>query len=340
MVGESRNELLQWVNSELDLNYTKVEQCGTGAAYCQLMDSIIGGIPMNKVKFDTKNELDYRQNMKVLQIAFNRAGITKSIEVEKLIKCRLQDNLELLQFIRKYWMENKDVHGNYDPQSRRISSAGTISSSGTSNGSSHPLPRSRNSSGGVGVRVGSGGAGVTSTTSSRNSITSRPVASGNGSSRPASRAASGAALSSNTSPANGSTSNGGTPQVRQLPRQRRSTIETSPKTNTYLNPTTPNKLQQRNQEFNELSKQLEQANEELYEYKISYESKETERNFYFNKLIEIETLIRNTTSEENKDVVEGLTVLELANQVQEILYSTEEGFQVADEMEGIDEETF
>lgn len=38
----SRTELLAWLNELLALNYTKVEQCGTGGAYCQILDSIYG----------------------------------------------------------------------------------------------------------------------------------------------------------------------------------------------------------------------------------------------------------------------------------------------------------
>ena len=41
-MGESRSELVAWVNELLQINYTKIEQCGTGAAYCQIMDSIYG----------------------------------------------------------------------------------------------------------------------------------------------------------------------------------------------------------------------------------------------------------------------------------------------------------
>ena len=44
-MGESRTELLQWLNDLLQLNYTKIEQCGTGAAYCQIFDSIYGMHP-------------------------------------------------------------------------------------------------------------------------------------------------------------------------------------------------------------------------------------------------------------------------------------------------------
>lgn len=301
MVGESRSELLQWLNSELDLNYTKIEQCGSGAAYCQLMDSIFGGIPMSKVKFDTKLEYDFRSNMKILQVAFNKQNMTKTIEVERLIKCRLQDNLELLQFMRKVWMDNKDVHSVYDPQSRRTSSGSSTQS-------------------GVGVGVGVG--------APRSRVSSAGLSGNRTASRPSSRTAS------------GNITNGDSPNVRLLPKQRRSTIETN--TPPLHNPTTPNNggSLQRKQELAAAQKQLEQANEELVEYKIQVESMETERNFYFNKLIEIETLIRNITNEENKSILESLTVGGLAEQVQQILYTTEEGFQVAEEMEGIDEETF
>lgn len=37
-----RQELLNWLNQLLQLNVTKVEQCGTGAALCQVFDSIYG----------------------------------------------------------------------------------------------------------------------------------------------------------------------------------------------------------------------------------------------------------------------------------------------------------
>jgi len=39
-MGESRSELLAWLNELLQINYTKIEQCGTGAAYCHILDSI------------------------------------------------------------------------------------------------------------------------------------------------------------------------------------------------------------------------------------------------------------------------------------------------------------
>ncbi|KAJ3129389.1 hypothetical protein HK098_001490 [Nowakowskiella sp. JEL0407] len=41
-MSESRTELLSWVNDLLSLDLTKIEQCGTGAVYCQIFDSVHG----------------------------------------------------------------------------------------------------------------------------------------------------------------------------------------------------------------------------------------------------------------------------------------------------------
>ena len=46
-MGESRTELIAWLNDLLQVNYTKIEQCGTGGAYCQIIDSIFGAISHN-----------------------------------------------------------------------------------------------------------------------------------------------------------------------------------------------------------------------------------------------------------------------------------------------------
>lgn len=53
-MGESRTELLQWINDLLQLNYTKIEQCGSGAVPCQILDTIYGDVQMSKVKFNAR----------------------------------------------------------------------------------------------------------------------------------------------------------------------------------------------------------------------------------------------------------------------------------------------
>ncbi|PHH81615.1 hypothetical protein CDD83_3534 [Cordyceps sp. RAO-2017] len=117
-MGESRQELLQWLNSLLQLNMTKVEQCGTGAALCQVFDSIYVDVPMSKVKFNASGDWAYIQNFKVLQNIFAKHQIEKPIPVEALVKCKMQDNLEFLQWTKRFWDLNFPDH-EYDAVARR-----------------------------------------------------------------------------------------------------------------------------------------------------------------------------------------------------------------------------
>jgi len=117
-MAASRTDLLAWLNELLQLNYTKVEQCGTGAAYCQILDSIYGDIPMPRVKMNAKHEYEFIANFKVLQNAFKAKKIEKPIPIEKLVKCKMQDNLEFLQWIRRFWDSNYGGQG-YDAVGRR-----------------------------------------------------------------------------------------------------------------------------------------------------------------------------------------------------------------------------
>lgn len=97
-MGESRTELLAWINDLLQLNYTKIEQCGTGGVYCQIVDSIYGelrsfvevwrpwqvltsslsgDVPMTRVKMNAKHEYEFIANFKVLQNVFKAKKIDK-----------------------------------------------------------------------------------------------------------------------------------------------------------------------------------------------------------------------------------------------------------------------
>ncbi|KAG0353424.1 EB1 domain protein [Gamsiella multidivaricata] len=117
-MSESRGELIAWVNDLLGLSYTKIEQLGSGAAYVQIMDSIYGDLPMSRIKFSSKHEYEYLGNYKVLQTCFQQHKVDKSIPTDRLMKCKMQDNLEFTQWLKKYW----DAYfpgGPYDAAARR-----------------------------------------------------------------------------------------------------------------------------------------------------------------------------------------------------------------------------
>ncbi|KAH7374799.1 calponin homology domain-containing protein [Plectosphaerella cucumerina] len=152
-MGESRQELITWLNSLLQLNITKVEQCGTGAALCQVFDSIFLDVPMSRVKFNVTSEYAYIQNFKVLQNTFQRHQIDKPIPVEALVKCKMQDNLEFLQWTKKFWDLNFPDH-EYDAVARR--KGGGLATGG-------PAPRVATGGAGAARR----GGGTTPTTGPR-----------------------------------------------------------------------------------------------------------------------------------------------------------------------------
>ncbi|XP_050798002.1 microtubule-associated protein RP/EB family member 2 isoform X1 [Gopherus flavomarginatus] len=111
----SRHDIIAWVNDIVALNYTKVEQLCSGAAYCQFMDMLFPGcISLKKVKFQAKLEHEYIHNFKLLQASFKRMNVDKVIPVEKLVKGRFQDNLDFIQWFKKFFDANYDGK-EYDP---------------------------------------------------------------------------------------------------------------------------------------------------------------------------------------------------------------------------------
>uniref|UniRef100_A0AAZ3PIF6 Microtubule-associated protein RP/EB family member 2 n=1 Tax=Oncorhynchus tshawytscha TaxID=74940 RepID=A0AAZ3PIF6_ONCTS len=115
----SRHDITAWVNDLLGLNYTKVEQLSSGAAYCQFMDLLFPGcVSLKKVKFQAKFEHEYIHNFKLLQASFKRMNVDKIIPVEKLVKARFQDNLDFIQWFKRFFDANYDGK-DYDPLQAR-----------------------------------------------------------------------------------------------------------------------------------------------------------------------------------------------------------------------------
>mmetsp|Transcript_66392 Transcript_66392/g.133303 ORF Transcript_66392/g.133303 Transcript_66392/m.133303 type:complete len:81 (-) Transcript_66392:8-250(-) len=72
----SRTELLGWANSAFQLSLTKVEQCSSGAVWCQVIDACHpGAVAMKKVNWAARADHESIPNYKVLQQDFDRCAI-------------------------------------------------------------------------------------------------------------------------------------------------------------------------------------------------------------------------------------------------------------------------
>ncbi|PGH11335.1 hypothetical protein AJ79_04951 [Helicocarpus griseus UAMH5409] len=128
---------------------------------------------MSRVKFNVNTEYAYLQNFKVLQNVFLRHQIDRPVPVENLIKCRMQDNLEFLQWTKKHW-DQYYPGGEYDALARRkatgapaCGSTRTTSATGARRGGTTPNSAARPRLGGAGA-VGGGGANTAALTAEIN----------------------------------------------------------------------------------------------------------------------------------------------------------------------------
>lgn len=102
-----RKEILDWVNGICFTSLSKVEQTCTGAVACMILDSMYPGkVPMSKVDWSANKDYEYINNYKVLQKCFTNLKIDKHIEVDRLVRGKYQDNLEFMQWFKKFYELN------------------------------------------------------------------------------------------------------------------------------------------------------------------------------------------------------------------------------------------
>ena len=114
-----RTELLDWLNDTLHLQYSKIEDCANGAAFCQLIDMVHPStVPLQRVNFNASLAHESMENLKILQDVFVKNGITAVVDVGSLAKGRYTAALNVLQFLYGYIKTHPIVKG-YDPVARR-----------------------------------------------------------------------------------------------------------------------------------------------------------------------------------------------------------------------------
>lgn len=115
-----KNDLLKWINDTLQLDVSYIEDLGSGSIYCQLIDAYYKQIvPMAKINWHAKFEYEFMANLKIFQQALDKLGSLKKIDVNKLVKARYQDNLETIQWLKRYLEMTSTRLTPYDPLARR-----------------------------------------------------------------------------------------------------------------------------------------------------------------------------------------------------------------------------
>ena len=73
---------------------------------------------MKQVSWTAQHEYEFTKNYKVLQRGFQKVGLKKAIPVLRLVKARMNDNLEFGNWMRKYYLANV-YEKDYDPEKAR-----------------------------------------------------------------------------------------------------------------------------------------------------------------------------------------------------------------------------
>ena len=86
-----RKAILTWINDFLDINISKVEETASGCVACSMTDSLFPNcVNMKKVNWAAKHEHEFVGNYKVLQDGLKKAGVSKVVPVQQLIRAKYQ----------------------------------------------------------------------------------------------------------------------------------------------------------------------------------------------------------------------------------------------------------
>jgi len=280
-----KNVLLRWINEFFQLNYTKIEQTASGVIHCQILDAVYPGkIPLSKVNFNAKHDYEYVQNFKVLQTVFTKEGISKHVPVDKLIKAKYQDNLEFCQWMKRFF-DVKYGGQPYNAKERREQAM-------KSHGKAKPVPA------GLAPAPKAVAKSVPAAAKKLPAKTRTPLVSKSTAVKPEKK-------SSIAYRPDGVHSGLAAPTAAKKPANKVGTAKGGAGTSdpkAYA------------MELEDKDGQIKALNEELGKVTVTVEGLEKERNFYFDKLREIEILCQTDDDQDST----------LKQEILKILYATDE----------------
>ena len=279
-----RKELLDFLNDLLDLKLQKIEETAPGHIACQLVDMIFPNtIPMSKVNWGAKNDYEFVANYKLLQSAFTKHHVQRFVDVEKLTRAKYQDNLENMQWFKAFFDQSGATKDGYDPASVRAKGKG---------GAQYNQHYSRATG------------PVRSAAAARPSrpAPARPAAS---TTRPASSAPKPAASTSTST------------ETRRITGPLRERVEekAAVATKAPTKPAVDFELVKKNEQ---LTKEVEELSGKLDEMEHSVLEIEQERDFYFQKLRDVEVMLQVFQTQETADPEH------LVEKIFRVLYATQE----------------
>ncbi|KAG2381767.1 hypothetical protein C9374_006151 [Naegleria lovaniensis] len=119
-----RVELLGWINSLLETNYSKIEDCSDGIAYYLLFNACFPQhFPLTKINFNAIYPLEKKGNLDKLQKLLAELKIPYSMATDKIANGKLQDNIEFLQWIYTFIAKNFErvaTEGLYERRERVV----------------------------------------------------------------------------------------------------------------------------------------------------------------------------------------------------------------------------
>lgn len=136
-----RKEIMDFINTTLDLRLNKVEDTASGCVACQLLDILYPNtILMNKVNWSANKDFEYVANYKILQTGFTKLHIDRHIDVDRLISGKYMDNLEFMQWFKRYYELNNGDNTDYDCKGQRGKGKGGAAMSSSSNAKPSSVP--------------------------------------------------------------------------------------------------------------------------------------------------------------------------------------------------------